>query len=177
VRGLRPPQGPCPRTFFFQYQHTLLFQLTWQSLAPTDGCIFRCRMYQVRVLEPEDYTDSWFNTRESTDMFGFTKPGPEKVHISQPFIRLFRRTSYVGSYREKHVHRMYGIWCVEYFSNVSQLAWAMINQSFTSKFHADLPSLNVENIDIGIILCGNDSLPHAHTDCWRWRRSCCRLRK
>ncbi|CAM9093073.1 unnamed protein product [Scytosiphon promiscuus] len=33
----------------------------------------------VRVLEPDDYTDSWFNTRESTDMFGFTKPGPEKV--------------------------------------------------------------------------------------------------
>lgn len=28
---------------------------------------------------PNDYTDSWFSTRESTDMFGFQKAAPEKI--------------------------------------------------------------------------------------------------
>lgn len=49
-----------------------------ESVCCTCTCV--TSRFKVRVLEPDDYTDSWFNTRESTDMFGFTKPGPEKVN-------------------------------------------------------------------------------------------------
>lgn len=33
------------------------------------------------MLVPDDYTDSWFLPKESTDMYGYTKATPDKVTL------------------------------------------------------------------------------------------------
>ncbi|CAM9791620.1 unnamed protein product, partial [Choristocarpus tenellus] len=44
------------------------------------GCVDKIAICDMlRKLVPSDYTNSWFSTRESTDMFGYQKGAPDKV--------------------------------------------------------------------------------------------------